>query len=332
MKEEKGDGAAQRLLHRADEIQRSHPSIAFPFAVFKKFSDDRAGQLAALISYYGFFSLFPLLLVFKTIVSNLIRNDPELQQAFVDSALSKFPVVGTEIQKSIGQLSGSTVTLLVGGAVALWAGTAVVSAAQSAMDDVWDVPRAERPGLVRRVIRALILLLVFGGSIAASTFLTGIEMRTGWTSVVWESLFVLMSVAISVGVFAFAYRTLTVASVRWKDVLPGAVVAAIAWTILLLLGNWLVDRHVRQATAVYGALAWVIGLLAWIALAAQVFLIGAEINVVRVRRLWPRSLSEPSEHPPDRRALAGAAREERDDDEEHVDVRFDEPARDGDGR
>ena len=111
---------------------------------------------------------------------------------------------------------------MVGGVVALWAGTAVVSAAQTAMDDVWDVPRAERPGLVRRVTRALILLLVFGGSIAASTFLTGIEMRTGWTSVVWESLFLLLSVAISVGVFAFAYRMLTVANVRWKDVLPGA--------------------------------------------------------------------------------------------------------------
>ena len=333
MTEEKGDGATQRLLRRANDIQRSHPPLAFPFAVLKKFSDDRAGQLAALISYYGFFSLFPLLLVFTTIVSKVIRNDPELQQALLDSALSKFPVVGTEIQKSIGNLTGSSVTLVVGGVVALWAGTAVVSAAQTAMDDVWDVPRAQRPGLVRRVTRALILLLVFGGSIAASTFLTGIEMRTGWTSVVWESLFLLLSVAISVGVFAFAYRMLTVANVRWKDVLPGAVVAAIAWTILLLLGSWLVDRHIRQAIAVYGTtLAWVIGLLAWIALAAQVFLIGAEINVVRVRRLWPRSLTEPSASPSDRSVLAAAAREERGDEEERVDVRFDEPARDGDGR
>jgi YihY family inner membrane protein len=332
MTEEQGDGATQRLLRRADAVQRGHPALAFPFAVLKKYSDDRAGQLAALISYYGFFSLFPLLLIFTTIVSLVVRNDAELQQALLDSALSKFPVVGTQIQRSIGHLSGSTVTLVVGGVVALWAGTAVVSAAQSAMDDVWDVPRAERPGLVRRVIRALLLLLVFGGSIAASTFLTGIEVRTGWTSVVWESLFLLSSVAISVGVFAFAYRMLTVANVRWKEVLPGAVVAAIAWTVLLLLGSWLVDRHIRQATAVYGALAWVIGLLAWIALAAQVFLIGAEINVVRVRRLWPRSLTEPSRNPPDRRALAGAVREERADDEERVDVRFDEPARDGDGR
>lgn len=323
---------AERIARRADGAHQRAPWLAFPYAVLKKFGDDQAGNLAALISYYGFFSLFPLLLVFTMIVSKVIRNDPTLQQALLDSALSKFPVVGTEIQKSIGQLTGSSVTLVVSGVVALWAGTAVVSAAQRAMDDVWDVPRADRPGLVPRVIRALILLLVFGGSIAASTFLTGIEVRTGWTSWMWEGLFLVASVLISVGVFAFAYRTLTVANVGWKDVFPGAVVAAIAWTILLLLGTWLVDRHIRQATAVYGALAWVIGLLAWIALAAQVFLFGAEINVVRVRRLWPRSLTEPSASRPDREALAGEAREERGDEEERVDVRFDEAAHDGDGR
>src|SRR5262245_42628451 len=116
MTEEKGPGATRRLLRSADGIQRSHPLLAFPFAVFQKFSDDRAGQLAALISYYGFFSLFPLLLVFTTIVSKVIRNDPKLQQAPLDSALSKFPVVGTEIQKSIGHLTGSSVTLVVSGA------------------------------------------------------------------------------------------------------------------------------------------------------------------------------------------------------------------------
>jgi membrane protein len=327
---ETGGGAAQRLVRRADEIQRRQPVVAFPFAVFKKFSDDRAGQLAALISYFGFFSLFPLLLLFTTIVSRVIRNDPELQERLLDSVLSKFPVVGEQIQ--IGHLSGSAVTIVVGAALALWAGTAVVTAAQSAMDDVWDVPRAERPGLVRRVIRALILLLVFGGSIAISTFLTGIEVRTGWTSVVWEAVLLALSTLVSVGVFALAYRVLTVASVRWKDVLPGAVVAAIAWTILLLLGTWLVKRHIDQATAVYGVLAWVIGLLAWISLVAQVFLFGAEINVVKLRRLWPRSLVEPTASEEDRAALAVQAKEERAGPEERVDVRFDDAPRDGDAR
>jgi YihY family inner membrane protein len=329
---ETGGGAAQRIVRRADELQRSHPAVAFPFAVFKKFSDDRGGQLAALISYYGFFSLFPLLLLFTTIVSRVVRNDPELQQRLLDSALSRFPVVGAEIQKNIGQLSGSTVTLVVGAAVALWAGTAVVTAAQRAMDDVWDVPQVERPGLVRRVMRALILLLVFGASIALTTFLTGIEVRTGWTGSLWEAALLVLSVLVSVGVFALAYRVLTVASVRWKDVLPGAIVAAIGWTILLLLGTWLVDRHIRQATAVYGVLAWVIGLLVWISLVAQILLYGAEINVVKLRRLWPRSLVEPAGSEQDRTVLADQAEEERAGQAEHIDVRFDDATHDGDAR
>ena len=51
--------------------------MRFVAAVIKKFSDDQAGQLAALISYYGFVSLFPLLLVFVTILGFVLQGDPD---------------------------------------------------------------------------------------------------------------------------------------------------------------------------------------------------------------------------------------------------------------
>jgi len=326
------DGAAQRMLRRADDVQRRHTALAFPFAVLKKFGDDRASQLAALIAYYGFFSLFPLLLLFATVVAILVRDDPELRGRLLDSALSQFPVVGTRIGESVRELTGSPLALTVGIVGALWSGTAVVAAAQHAMDEVWDVPRVERPGLLTRVMRAFLLLFVFGASIVLSTLLVGTGGETGWSAALLKVFSLGGTVLVSVAVFAFAFRVLTVAHVRWRDVLPGAVFAAIAWTVLLMLGGWLVDQHIRHASQVYGFFAIVIGLLAWISLVAQLFLLAAEINVVRARRLWPRSLIAPPLENEDREVLASQAEEEQARREERVDVKFEERAGEGRGR
>jgi membrane protein len=324
------EGAARRWLRNADALQRRHRFLAFPLAVFKKFGDDRASQLAALIAYYGFFSLFPLLLVFATVIGFVLQNDPELRQRLLDSALGQFPVVGTEI--AVNELTGSPVALVVGIVAALWSGTAVVAAAQHAMDEVWDVPRVDRPNLVNRAIRAFLLLLVFGTSIVLSTFLAGTGAVTGWSAVVLKTFSVAGVFAVSVAVFAFAFRVLTVARVTWREVVPGALVAALAWSALLLVGSWLVDTQIRHANQIYGFFAIVIGLLFWIYVAAQVFLLAAEVNVVRARRLWPRALVAPPLGHEDREVLAGQAEEERARPEETVDVRFDEGARGGGGR
>jgi YihY family inner membrane protein len=282
-----------------------------------------------LISYYGFFSLFPLLLLFVTVVAIVVRDDSALRERLLDSALSQFPIVGTRIGETINVLTKSSITLSVGIVGALWSGTAVVAAAQHAMDEVWDVPRVERPGLVSRLTRALLLLFVFGASIVLSTFLAGTGAETGWNAALLKTISLGGTVLVSVAVFAFAYRVLTVAHVSWREVLPGAVVAAIAWTALLMLGSWLVDREIRHASQVYGFFAIVIGLLAWISLAAQVFLLAAEINVVRARRLWPRSLMAPPLADEDREVLASQAEEERARPEERVEVKFEEPASEG---
>lgn len=323
--DEPGVGAAQRLLRRVDSAQRRHAASAFPVAVFKKFGDDRAGQLAALIAYYGFFSLFPLLLVFVTVVAFVVRDDPGLQRRLIDSAVSGFPVVGGQIRKSVEGLSGSPVTLIIGLVGALWTGTAVVTAAQHAMDEVWDVPRAERPPLPTRVLRAFLLLVVFGGGIVVSAVLAGLGDGTGPAATTLRVVSTAGLMLLSVALFAVAFRLLTVADVRWRDVLPGSVVAAVAWTALLMVGSWLVDTQIRNARQAYGLFfAIVIGLLTWIYLAAQLFVLSAEVNVVRARHLWPRSLVDPPVEESDLAVLADQAKEERARADERVDVRFGE--------
>ena len=70
----------------------------------------------------------------------------------------------------------------------------------------------------------------------------------------------------------------------------GATASAIAWTALQSVGGTLVAHQLRHSSELYGFFAVVLGLIFWIYLSAQVVVYGAEINVVRARHLWPRSL------------------------------------------
>jgi YihY family inner membrane protein len=322
-------GVGRRSLRRVDRIQRRRPMLAFPVAVVKKFGDDRAGQLAALIAYYGFFSLFPLLLAFATLVAIAVRDDPGLRRELLDSALRQFPVVGTRIRESIGELSGSPFALVVGTLGALWSGTAVVTAAQHAMDEVWDVPRTDRPAVWIRLLRAVLLFVAFGTAIVVTAVLGGLGAGSGAASGALRLLAAGASLAVTAGILAVAYRVLTTADVGWRHVLPGALLASAAWGALLLAGGWLVDHWIRNASQAYGFFKIVIGLLTWIFLLAQVFVAAAEVNVVRARRLWPRSLLDPPLNDQDRRSLGAQAREQRAKPEERVEVRFEDHAAGG---
>jgi YihY family inner membrane protein len=310
-------------IDRVDQAQQRRTWIAFPLAVAKKFGDDRAGSLAALVAYYGFISLFPLLLVLVTVAGFVLADRPQLQERVVNSALAQFPIVGSEIEQNIGRIDGDGLTLVIGLAAALWTGLAVMATFQRAMDEVWDVPRRARPRFLQSRLRGLLMLAVLGVALGASALLTSIGGAL-------EGLGLLRvaglagALAINIGAIAAAYRILTAADVSWRDVLPGAAVAGTAWVALQAVGAWLVSRRVQGAGDVYGFFAIVIGLLFWIYLAAQVLLVGAEINVVRARKLWPRSLSAPPTLEADRRSLARQAVEQEVLDTQRVDVRFED--------
>lgn len=277
------------VLSSLDHMQQRRRWLAFPFAVVKKFGDDRAGRLAALIAYYGIFSLFPLLLAFVTALGFVLRGNDRLRDQIVDSALAQFPVIGPQIRENVGALQGNGFVLAIGLVGALWSGLGVVRTAQAAMDDVWNVPDARRRGFLPSVLRALLMLVVFGLAVVLSALLVSVGTAAELAPAV-RVLVVLASVSVNLLLFAAAFRLLTTADVAWRAVIPGAVVAALAWALLQVIGAYFVDRILRNASEIYGFFAVVIGLLSWIYLAAQVMLFSAEINVVRERKLWPRSL------------------------------------------
>jgi YihY family inner membrane protein len=312
----------RRLLRRADDLQQRHAALAFPAAVIRKFADDRAGGLAALIAYYGFFSLFPLLLVLTTVAAYLVHGDEELQQRILDSALAQFPVIGTQIRESVGSITGNALALGFGIAGALWGGLAVLASVQTAMDEVWDVPRRERSKMIARIMRGLVALLALGVSVIGATVVAGLSASLG-SSLLVRGAGLVVSVLINTVTIAVVFRSLTIAGVSWKDVAPGAVLAGVVWTALQGWGGYIVGRHVVGAGDVYGMFAIVIGLLSWLYLGAQVTVLAAEVNVVLRNRLWPRSFFPPPTGPQDERSLRLQARQEEAVPGERVSVTFD---------
>src|SRR5262249_45603824 len=215
-------GDADGVIERLDAYQQEHPWLAFPVAVMRKFGDDEAGDLAALIAYYGFLSLFPLLLVLVTLLGFFLHGRPDLQERILNSALAQFPIIGDQLRDNVKSLNGSGFALFVGLAFAIYGGLGVARAAQRALNRVWDVPVADRPTFFVAMGRSLLFLLVIGGGLIGTTVITGVSSAHG------AGLRVLTFVAsavLNVVFFGLGFRVLTAKPVTWRDVLPGAILA-----------------------------------------------------------------------------------------------------------
>ena len=143
-------------LHRLDVWQQRRPGLAIPVAVIKKFLDDGADRLGVQIAYWGFFSIFALLLVFTSILGFVFDSNPDFQQQLVNSTLERMPVIGPQISGHVGSLTGSGVALAVGVLGGLWTGLGVMLAIGSALDRIWAVPAVARPGFVSSRLRGLL--------------------------------------------------------------------------------------------------------------------------------------------------------------------------------
>src|SRR5438105_10249761 len=211
--------AIDDALDRIDRFQRGRRWLAFPLAVVKKFGDDKAGYLAALIAYYTFFSMFLLLIVFVTVLGYVLHGNKHLTDSIAGSVLGQFPVIGHEIR--VHSLTGSGVALVLGILGSLWSGLGGVKAAQNAMDSVWDVPQKHRPNFVTSLVRSLLMLAVLGAAAVGATVLSGLAAGGGSFGIALKIVGLAGGLALNFGVFLLAFRILTVAEVSWSDVLPG---------------------------------------------------------------------------------------------------------------
>jgi membrane protein len=308
-------------LARIDAWQRRHARTAFAVAVVKKFGDDRASSLAALIAYYAFLSLFPLLLVFVSVLGFVLEGDPGLQADIVDSALARIPVIGAQLGGEVDPLTGSSVALAIGLAGALWAGLGVTLALGRAFDEIWDVPRLEQRGPLMARARGALVLVILACMLVTATVAGGLAVGGDVGPAAERIAAATASLLVNAAVFLAAFWLLTARPRRVADLLPGVLLAAAGWLALQAAGSWYVTRVIDGATDTYGAFALVIGLLSWFWLGSHLLLLAAEVNVVRLRRLWPRSLTGELE-PADRLAMRRFAVAVRQDRRQLVTVTF----------
>jgi YihY family inner membrane protein len=282
----------ERQVRRVDCFQQRHAVIAFPWAVAQKFGNDQAGGKAALIAYYGLFALFPLLLLFATLIGFALPGNPELQARLIDSALGNFPVIGEQLRSDVHPLTGSTVALIVGIVGTMYGGLGIGFASQNAMNSVWNIPYVRWPSFWRRYLRTLGVIGLLGLASVTSTVLatiaTAVSRGPGTTLLALAG-----SILVNFGLFLLAFMVLTAEPLRPREVALGAAFATLFWEALQLTGTWYITRQLRQVSATYGFFAVVITLLSWLYLGSQLTLWAAEINVVRRYRLWPRSLTQP---------------------------------------
>jgi membrane protein len=305
-----------------DGWQRRHSAVAVAVAVARKFADDRASVHAALIAHYAFLSLFPLLLALVSVLGLVLEDRPALQQDVLDTALSRIPVIGDQLEDDVRSLEGSGVGLAVGLAGALWAGLGVTVALGRAFDDVWDVPRVRQPGALGARARGMATLGVVGAALLVATVLSGLALGGGIGPVAQKLATLAGALALNALVFFAVFALLTGPPRDLRRLLPGVAVAVTGSLVLQSAGGWYVDRVVVDASQVYGAFALVIGLLSWFWLGSHLLLLAAELNVVLDRGLWPRSVSGPLA-PADRLVLRSTAEAMRRDERQHITVRFD---------
>jgi membrane protein len=308
-----------RPVRAFDGYQQRRKGLAIPLAVFKKFGDDQAGNLAALIAYYAFFSLFPLLLVLTTVLGFVLHGNPSAQAAVERSALGQFPIIGQKIQ--LHALNGSVVALAIGLVTSLLAGMGVTGAAQSAFDRVWAVPHKDRPNFLQSRARGLGLLTFLGIMFLISTVASGL-VSGGFGGVGDKIAGYVIALLVNFALYFAAFRLMTVRAIRSRDLRAGVIVAGVVWTILQSVGGYYIGHVLKKQSSVGAEFGLVIALLVWLHLGAQVTLYAAEINVVVTRRLWPRSLFGPPDEPADQRTLRALAKVEERSAEEHVDVEF----------
>lgn len=322
------------MLARLDELQRTHRPLGFTIAVVYKYVDDQGGYLAALITYYAFVSLFPMLLLLTTVLGVVLAGHPDVQSSVMQSTLAQFPVIGDQLAQPEG-LSGGPMAVVIGIVGALYGGLGVGQAVQNAMDTVWAVPRRNRPDPFRSRLRSLLLLVVLGTAAVTATALTAIGRVSGSLGWLGTTGVTAAAVIINAGICLVAFRVTTNRQLGYRQVLPGALAAAVVWQLLQSFGAGYVGRVMRNASAVNSVFALVLGLLAFLFLASVCLVICAEINVVRVDKLHPRALMTPFVDDvelttADRRTYIKKAKAERVKGSQRVSVRFDDLRHDSD--
>jgi len=322
------------IVARVDRFQRRHPVVGFPLAVVYKFFDDQGPYLAAIMTYYSFIAIFPLMLIATSVLGFILQGDLELQERLLDTALGQFPIVGDQLGRPEG-IAGSTSAIVIGSLAAAYGALGVGQSTQNAANVAWGVPRNSRPNPIVMRLRSFAVLGIGGlgiGVIAVVQSLVDNPQVIGIDHLPDLGLVMrFVGLVVSWGIFIVVFKFVSLRRASWRSVLPGSLFCAVGWQVLQYAGDAYVQRVIVRASSMNQTFALVLGLIALLFLLTAIIVIGLEINVVRRRHLYPRALLTPFTDnvvltAGDRRAYAQYARMQRHKGFQTISVDFDDDA------
>ncbi len=319
-------------VDRVDDFQRRHRVLGVPVAIVYKFFDDQGGYLAAVLTHYSFLAILPLLLIASSLLGFVLQGDPTLQEEILTSALAQFPIVGDELGRP-GGIQGSTSAVVVGILAATYGAIGLGQAAQNAVNVAWAIPRNSRLNPIHSRVRSLAGVVLAGLALALVVLISSVSSHAEAFNadlgggVHW--LVVTATVAVSACVLALMMRLSTPQKEAFREVLPGAVLIAVLWQLLQMLGGVYVSSVIKDASAMNAIFAVVLGLVALLYIASVMAILGLETNAVLAKRLYPRALLTPFTDSvrltdADRRVYREYAQAQRHKGFEQVHVTFDE--------
>jgi YihY family inner membrane protein len=316
----------EKIMRRVDAAQQGFGPAALIFGVTKKFGDDNAGTLVSNLAFSAFLCVFPLLLVLTTVLNLVLVHNPGAHHALLHSTLHEFPVVGSQLGDNIHGLQRSSIIgLIVGILGLLWGSTGLAQSGLFSMSQVWNLPGPERPNYFSRLGRSFAFLAVLGAGLIITTGLASFG-TFGRHNIVLGVLSEILAVVVNIATYFGVFRVLTPKSVHSRQLVWGAVVGGVAWTILQAVGGYLIGHDLKNDSVTYGVFAAVLGLVAWIYLGSQITIYAAELNTVLAGHLWPRGMVQPPLTEADQRSLALQATQNQRRPEQEVSVEFTTPA------
>ena len=291
----------QKFVDRIDLLQQSHPVTSVLFGVVKKYGDDGGNHLAALITYYGFLSLFPLLIVATASIQLIAQENEQIRSTLLNSITSYFPAIGQNLATSLQAPSKTGLAMAVGLLLALYGAKGVADALQNAIHTVWGTPRRKRAGFPLSMAKSLSIIFGGGAGLLVSAVLTGYATGSDFsffTKVFIGTMGFLTLFSVFWGVFTFG------SSARRRPIanIPGALISALGLLFLQSIGSYLIQNQLSRHSGLNAQFGVVLVLLFWIYLQAQVVLYALEYNTVRAHKLYPRAIDTDNPTEADERA------------------------------
>ena len=291
-----------RFVAWLDHTQAKNRFLAFPYAVVKKYGDDEANYQAALIAFYGFLSLFPILIVLTAIAQKISINDYDFQQRILNGVASYFPALGPSLAESIQSPSKAGLALVFGLFLMVYGARGVADAVQHALNHAWGIARYKRAGFPKNMFKSFGILFGGGFGLLVAAIISGFATAQGQTFVLRFGLGLLSLIVLYIVFWAvFTYGASTKHGTRTN--LDGALFATVGLQILQLAGAYIINHQLKTQTGLNAQIAVILAVLFWLYLQARVLLYAIEINVVRYHRLHPRAIRNDHPLPADKKAF-----------------------------